>query len=174
MRFSCLVISLNPFRGWFLQIFVQLPIDIMPILCTTPSGKLSHRSIAHHVKNHSLYLALNLALMRANGGFSSHFWQRKWAVILKVAHNYSELYQILPKFLVRTEEFHSMQLLLVQKPLQKKRDHPCCLSGPFWIPIRLRDLFISGAWTAFLYVHHFTYIYIAFHVSFYCPVTQTL
>ena len=113
--------------------------------------------------------------MHAHDGPSSCFWQRKWAVNLHVTHNYTELYQILPKFLFQAEELQPMQLLFVQKPFQKKKGSsllPC--SGPFQILIHLRGHFINRAGTAFPYVHHFTYIYIAFHLSFYCPVTQSL
>lgn len=72
MRFSYLVIS----RGQFLQVFVQLPVDIMQILCTASSSKLSHRSITCQMENHPLQLVLNLPLMSEHDGLSSHFWQR--------------------------------------------------------------------------------------------------
>lgn len=62
-----------------------------------------------------------------------------------------------------------------KKPKQNQKPKPSLLpfSGPFQILMNLRDLFRSEAGTAFRYVHHFTYIYITFHLSFYCPVTQS-
>lgn len=122
MRFSYLVIS----RGQFLQVFVQLPVDIMQILCTTSSSKLSHRFITHHMEKHPLQLVLNLPLMLEHDGLSSHFWQRKCTDDLHVTHNYIELHQTIPKFLFKAEDLQPMKLLFMQKAFLKKRKHPCC------------------------------------------------
>lgn len=64
----------------------------------------------------------------AHDGPNSWFWQRKWAVNLHITHNYTKLYQTLPKFLFQSEKVQPMQLLFLQKPFKKERDHPHCPS----------------------------------------------
>lgn len=64
-----------------------------------------------------------------------------------------------------------------KKKIQEDQNRTVSLmtfSGPSQNLIYLRDHFISGDGTVFPHVHHFTYIYIAFHLSFYCPVIPSL
>lgn len=132
IRFVYLAIS----RGWLFQVFVQAPIDIMLILCTRPSGKLSHRSSTCHMENHPLKFILNMALMHAHDGYISCFWQRKWAVSHHITHNYTELYKILPKFLfwLRSSRLCSCCLCRNHFKKKKKKDQNriIILDAPLW------------------------------------------